>query len=312
MKQIHLSPTEYHSKEFNRMLLPDIVAAGPISASLLSKVRDPLGFLLGTGKTGTKSMKWGNLVDCLWLTPEDFETSYVFQPEGLKKPTKAQRDAAKPQQKSIDQMAAWDEFEASVGNREIIKPQQYEDAKSALRMLNQHPIAREIYEASQKQVVLEGPTPLIAEGDVMAKCMIDLLPMTGRFVDAVPDLKTNNDPSDHKLAATMWSFEYHMKLAFYGIHLEAAGLGHRPRGILIWQRSSYPFDVHVREVDPVDMDLGRMIAVSRLNTLLSLDAARISDHFDTELSVLSLTNWQRTSADLGGDEPEPREDGAVD
>lgn len=311
MKPIDLTPTEYHSQKFDTSVLPDIEKAGPISASILSKVRNPLNFLLNYEKGKSKSMSWGNLVDCLWLTPGEFEHQYAVLPEGLKKPTQAQRDAAKPQQKSIDQMAAWDAFQAAIGEREVVKPELLRDAEAAVSMLNQHPIAREIFEVSAKQVALMGPTPL-CEG-IQAKCLLDLLPMSGRFVDAIPDLKTTNDPSDHAIAKIMWAFEYHMKLAFYGMHAEAAGYGARPRGILIWQRSSYPFDVHVREVDPIDMALGRQLAVDRLNLLLSLDARNLSDHYDAELRVLSLAEWQRKSSNLGdaGDDA-GGEDAAVD
>jgi len=109
------------------------------------------------------------------------------------------------------------------------------------------------------------------------------------------DLKTTSDTSEFGLVSTMHKFDYVTKMAYYGILAEAAGLGPRRRGILIWQNSSFPYDVHVREIDPHDMDIGRQVAVNRVNALLKLDPTHIERHFDTSLGTISLPDWARNA-----------------
>jgi hypothetical protein len=76
---------------------------------------------------------------------------------------------------------------------------------------------------------------------------------------------------------------------------EAAGLGERPRGILIWQNSSFPWECHVREIDPADMALGRQVAINRVNALTRIDPSKLHLYFDTSLRTISLPDWCRTA-----------------
>jgi hypothetical protein len=121
--------------------------------------------------------------------------------------------------------------------------------------------------------------------------MIDLLPMEGPFSDAIVDLKETHDPSDHKTPYILWDFEYHMKLAYYCLLAEAAGLGARTRGVLIWQRDSWPYDVHVREIPQKAMHIGRQMCVNRMNRLLAMDATDMRPHFDVELKEMNFPEW---------------------
>jgi hypothetical protein len=295
MKRFPLTPTEYHKLAFAPSLLPDVAKAGYISASLLTKMRDPLSFLLGNGEVKqTAAMKWGSLIDCLWTTPELFNQEYIILPENApQKPTDAMLNAAKPSPASLERQAWWNDFNRRSENKTTVAHDEHRDALSAVSMLNQNTLAREIWQASEKQVALVGNNPILP--GTKAKCLFDLLPMGGPFVDAIVDLKETNDVSERGLVNTMHNFDYVMKLAFYGILAEAAGFGPRSRGILIWQNSSYPYDVHTREIDPKDMAIGRQVAINRCNTLTKLDARRLEQHFDVELKTLSMPDWSRNS-----------------
>lgn len=305
MKPVDLSPESYHAIGFNPAYLPDIAQAGPVSASTLSRVRNPLTFLLNYQKPTSRAMNWGSIVDCLWLTPDLFDVFYAIMPEDLKKPTSSQLGAANPAPATVRQIARWNEFTALAEGKEIITAEIKKEATKAVNMLNQHKLAMEIHAASAKQVALLGPSPIVEDGSVQAKMLIDLLPLTGRFSDAVADLKTTRDIDDHPITGIMHAFEYHMKMGYYGMGATAAGFGPRHRGIIIWQRSTYPYDVCVREIAPADMALGRQMAVDRMNLLMSLDASRLDDHYDEELRVVELKAWQRGGFIPGDDEGNP-------
>ena len=295
MQRHHLSPSQYHALTFNPAKLPDLVAAGPVSASVLSKSRNPLVFLLSINKvhSPTADMEWGSLIDVMWTTPELFGREYVvLPPDAPQRPTDAMLAAAKPSQNSLDRQRWWAEFEAVSRNKKVITADLHNEARAAINMLNRNPLALELWQASEKQVALVGDSPILP--GTQAKCLFDLLPTAGPFVDAIVDLKETNDVSAYGMVKTTHTFDYVTKMGYYGILAEAAGFGPRPRGILIWQCSSFPYDVHVREIDPADMRIGRQTAINRVNALSKLDPARLERHFDTQLSTLSLNDWQRT------------------
>ncbi len=296
MQRLHITPSVYHQMKFDPALLPDIAAAGPVSASILSKSRDPLKFLTSApnGEASTSSMEWGNLVDCQWLTPELFDQIYIVLPEDApQRPTQAMLDAKTPGASSLERQRWWKDFDARAEGKQTVSSADYAGAEQAVRMLNANSLAREIWEASDKQVALYGDNPIMP--GTKAKCLFDLLPLTGPFNDCVADLKTTFDVSEHGLEKTMRTFDYTVKLSFYGILAEAAGFGPRKRGILIWQCSSFPYSVHVREIDPVDMEIGRQVAINRCNALAKLDKRHLDRHYDTSLKISSLPDFARTA-----------------
>jgi len=294
MKQVHLTPEAYHLLRFDVSKLPDLASAGPVSASILTRSKDPLLFLLSGDKATTAAMEHGSLVDMLWTTPELFNSCYVVLPESApQRPTDAMLAAKNPGASSIERQAWWADFDKRSAGLQVVTHFAYQDARAAVRMLDQNALAREIHAVSERQVALVGESPIIP--GTRAKCLFDLLPMSGPFVDASVDLKTTNDTDEHAMANILFRFEYHLKMAYYNLLAEAAGFGPRKRGVLIWQRSSFPFDVHVREIDPRDMEIGRMMAVNRVNALARLNAANLESHFDTALRTQSLADWQRNA-----------------
>ncbi len=296
MQRVNLLPSQYHELRFDPALLPDVAAAGPVSASILSKSRDPLSFLLSApnGDKSTAAMEWGNLIDTLWTQAGQFDQIYIVLPEDApQRPTQAMLDAKTSSPASVERQRWWKDFDARAEGKQTVSAADYDAAKSALAMLNANSLAREIWEASDKQVALYGNNPIMP--GTKAKCLFDLLPLTGPFNDCIADLKSTNDTSEHGLEKTMRTFDYTVKLSFYGILAEAAGFGPRKRGILIWQKSSWPYDVHVREIDPVDMEIGRQVAINRCNALAKLDRRHLDRHYDTSLKISSLPDFARTA-----------------
>lgn len=294
MKKLDLLPEEYHALKFDITALPNLAKAGPLSASVLCKARDPLQFLLQQEMKTTAAMDHGSLVDCLWTTPELFEEQYIILPDDApQRPTEAMLKAKKPSPESVARQQWWAAFEAKASSKQLVSRSDYDKAHAAHRMLAQHPLANELIHSSLRQVALVGESPY--EPGTQAKCLFDLLPMDDAWADCIVDLKTTNDPSDYGVANTMHRFEYHLKMAYYRKLCEAAGLGRRPHAILIWQRSSYPFDVHVRQIDPADLALGDVLVERRIESLKRMDIHDITPHFDTTLRTIPLADWMRAS-----------------
>ena len=297
--------TQYHQAAFKPKLLPDVDAAGPLSASTLSAMRDPIRFLTAGPKAQSADMAWGSLVDLLWLTPEDWDQYVVLKPsDAPKKPTAAQRNAAKPSQASINAIGWWDQFNARTLGKMVVDQALLDEVRAARDMLELHPISSYIWQCSQKQVMFAGSSDQLHPNGktYQAKSMMDLLPMDGHVeiggqrVDlntCVVDLKQCHQVSDYGMKKATSTFEYHLKTEWYLNMLRASGQPQRDKAILIFQNSKEPRDVHVRLISEEDLALGRRLAIERMDMLPNLNHRDLRPLFDTEVKVLTLAKWMK-------------------
>lgn len=294
MQTIKLTPEQYHSHKFDKSRLPDLANAGYISASLVAELKNPLNFLMSEPKKQTSAMNWGGLVDCLWTTPHLFGANYLVMPSNApRRPTEAQKTAKKPTPASVKSVQWWEEFERQAMGRTVISEQDHHNALRACTMLDRHPIAKELKDASLKQLALMGPAPKelqLPEG-AKTKSLLDLLPTEGRFVHCVPDLKTTNDLAENLLHNTVVTYDYVVKIAFYCIMAEAAGYGPRNTGALIWSRSVAPFDVKVRLIEPNDIMFGKSLIIKRLAKLQTMKPNVIEPFIESDLRSMKLQDW---------------------
>jgi hypothetical protein len=77
----------------------------------------------------TKAMDEGTLLDCLLFTPDAFGDTFYLMPDDVKKPTSAQLNAKKPSDESIAQIARWQQVEAEIGGRIVVKQEDVDAAK---------------------------------------------------------------------------------------------------------------------------------------------------------------------------------------
>lgn len=298
MQRLQISPKEYHERlTFMPKILPDLAAAGHISASAICNAADPLSFLFGAPRKATAAMDYGNVLDCVLLTPELFDSLYVILPQDApQKPTKAMLEAKKPGPESQARQDWWNAFESSLRGRQPVSHTLMEQVRAAESMFRQHKLASSILAESDTQVALAGDNPLGYPGQ--AKCLIDLFPLAGRFHGSVVDFKSTNDVTERGMMNTTWKFSYHIKMAWYGLCLEAAGLGPINRHILVWQKSSFPYSVHVREISQTDIEAGVRIIHRRFREMLTWNPQDISNLFDEDIHTIELSPWQR-EADPG-------------
>jgi exodeoxyribonuclease VIII len=292
MKNVQIKPQDYHRHGFDKSKLPNIAAAGYISASLLSDVRNPLKFLSDVPKQETDAMQWGTLVDCLWTTPELFDEYYACLPDDApRRPTDAQKNAKNPSESSVKSVAWWERWERESASKINVAPEVLGAAKKAVRMLDMHPVAKEIKACSLRQITLMGPAPAflnLPEG-CKTKAMLDLLPIEGPWSDSIVDLKTTNYISENQMHEAMFTFDYVVKMAFYSIMAEAAGYGKRDRAILIWSGKQAPYEVVVREI--VDLEFGKHIVLKRLAKLQTMKLGEIQPYIETDIKPMPLRDW---------------------
>ena len=298
----------YHQQRFNPKNLPCLDAAGPVSASILSRARDPLKMMMPEEEPPTESMAVGSMVDMLWLTPDDWDRNYIQLPsKAPKRPSAAQikaREKGTASESSLLAISFWENWEAQSIGKTSYDSTLMDKVHKSVNMLDRHPQAQYIHEHSDKQIVLQGDIPgnCLQEGG-KAKCMIDLLPRDGvlettdgnrlLLIECVVDLKTSHNVSEHGMRTAIHNFEYHMKMAWYLRMLQAAGETQRDKAVLIFQNSKHPRDVHVRLIDPEDLAAGASLAQQRLDRLCQLNSETLHELFDNEFKIISRESWMK-------------------
>jgi len=293
--------TAYFQNSFKKKLLPDLKAAGPISASLIGEMANPLKFMTSGPRAETSDMAWGSLVDMLWLTPQDFDQHVLVIPrDAPKKPTKPQLEAPKPTAKATESINWWSNFQRRSLGKTVVDEPTLALAKEAVKMLNTNTLCAYIYDCCEKQVILSGTTtechPSSVELNV--KAMMDLLPMRGTIeVDGldldlntcVVDLKQCHMVSDFGMKKAINTYQYHIKMAWYLRMMRAYGETKRVNAILIFQNSLPPHDAHVRMIEPEDIERADNIITQRIDLMGKIDSTDLSNLYDTEVRTISTS-----------------------
>jgi hypothetical protein len=248
MKALEVSPRDYHQKlALNRA---DIFAPDSwLSKSRLYELRKhslyrwryhPRQF------APTAAMSWGSLVDCMVTTPDEVDSTLVFNPypDFRTKAAREFRDAALADGKLI--ISAEDKAAAEV----------------AVDLLRSHPVAGSVIRSSKTQVVL-----LNRIRDVNFKALVDLAPENE---PCLYDLKTTGELSIKGIAKSIDDFGYHIQAAIY---LKLWNLCHpddqRSRFRFIWQSSEPPYEIAVTELPAFDIVAGDEWAAHQLERLIA-------------------------------------------
>jgi hypothetical protein len=194
-------------------------------------------------------MKFGNLVDCLALTPTAFESEYVIAPQYYPcEPTKADPRTEKPWNANATFCKEWKINET----REVIAQDDYLEAMQAVNNLKAFPAYAELMDGADTQVALFGEL----EG-VKVKSLLDILPRCERFTHALADMKTTNEMSDQHFARTVARFGYHRQAAIYLDLYNAITGENRDTFYIVWVHSKAPFECAMRPLSPSAISEGR-------------------------------------------------------
>ena len=174
------------------------------------------------------------------------------------------------------------------------------EARRAIWMLENHPVAKEIHSCSEKQCCYFGNSVLGLPGKM--KGMTDLVPdENSEFGDAIVDLKTTHDISTYAIRNTMFAFEYFMKMRLY-IEIvneyereSGTGKGERKRAIMIFEESIHPYRVRIVEIPMTDLDLGEFVIRDRVLKMTKIHYEKPMETINTSVSKISMRDWMRES-----------------
>lgn len=201
IRKVGASPIEYRATEARRgdRAFPigssSLRAFWSCPAKWVKPIELPDGEITYWELPGTKATEWGNLFDCMLLTPEQFGERYALKPAVYPcEPTKKDPRMEKPWNANSTWCSEWiEQCEASgripVSGSDMFKVQQ------AIGAFTSDPILGPYVEESERQVWIEGEwrdeaTKLV----VPVKCLIDLCPREdSEFHKSIGDVKTTKN-----------------------------------------------------------------------------------------------------------------------
>lgn len=224
--------------------------AFPISPSVLKDFApNPQRWLDGYKGKDSDSKDWGQLVDCLLLTPGQFPKKYAIRPDTYPAP----KSHAKVKAGLISEgdPLPWngnatfcDEWKTSIVEmgRKPVSVQDTEDATNAVKKILADPILADFLEGSKRQVLVEGE--FHHQGVIVpVRCLIDVVPdkdsIYGRCLGD-GKTSTNAGPSFRR---HVWQFGYHVQGAFDLDMFNAATGEKRSEWCFLVQENYPPFAI---------------------------------------------------------------------
>lgn len=239
--------------------------------------KTPAKWVQGAFGESTSSTEWGDLIDCLLLTPERFASQFVVAPgtystKGMQCPVcqtisdsakcrkcKADRvetTVEKPWSRNADSCANW-EAEQEAKGFTVIKANQLTEVEKAIKQFEEDPEAWEILRGSDRQVqclveYVDDETGIV----VPIKTLVDILPI-GANARKTSDLKTACDASYSAWQKKIHTFGYDMQAALYLDAVNVATDGERNEFVHIVQESDWPYEVVTWPMSEDYLQLGR-------------------------------------------------------
>jgi len=211
---------------------------------------------LDHGEEESAIMRFGNLVDCLLLEPDEFPGRYTMIPETY--PAEVKKETIeKPWIWTANFCKQWREDVLSEKpDTSLISFRERERASTIVQRILSHPEAQKWLSRADYQVSLWWIDP---ETELPCKARMDVYDGT-----RVADLKVTNNPHPVAFSKIVNDFKYHAGGAFYhdGL-LHCMGITPEPLPSLpvsfIAAEESEPYDVVCYNMGPQSFEVGRII-----------------------------------------------------
>lgn len=152
------------------------------------------------------AMEFGTAVHTALLEPEKFKTDYCLVPmDAPKKPTKAQMEAKKPAEKTLAQIAWWNEFNEKNVGRIILDA----DDQSKINRIVEKCLA--IHQVKEALNGFEREKTITFDND-SCKARLDLVDLKN---GVVIDVKTTRDASPKEFVKQLLALRYDIQMLHY-------------------------------------------------------------------------------------------------
>lgn len=154
--------------------------------------------------------KFGELLDCILLTPEKFEKQFAVAPkEYACEPTKKDPREFKPWNFQATVCKDWREEMESRGLK-VVKSNEIDEVRSAEKIFLENPFCADLLAASDKQVMVVGEYHDHKTGIVVpVKSLLDFAPRKdSQFKNVLGDLKTTESAKPSKFEWSIFNYGY--------------------------------------------------------------------------------------------------------
>lgn len=206
--------------------------------------RSPAHYRYGK-KSTTKSMSFGTVAHTAILEPEKFELNYLPIPDDApRKPTQAQWSAKRPSEDSIQAMEWWTEFNQSLGTREALSQEDYDNAQAMRDALHTHSAFRRLITGSH---IEQSAFWTDEETGELCRVRPDLVNPSLRIMG---DLKSTHDPRLWQWEQTVLKYGYHVQEPMYMEGWQQAGGCPIDAFLFIAVEPEPPYEYQLYEIDP--------------------------------------------------------------
>jgi hypothetical protein len=249
-------------------------------SDLMDFMLNPHKWLAGVPGDSTESTEWGDLMDTLILSPEQFNTLYCVAPaqypsKGMRCPkcgmvtsAKSCRECGIPRIEIITQKD-WDwnathciEWREKQAGKRIIKTDMRERADDATEVLRMHVNVMELIACSETQVMLMADYKDADTGLVIpVKCLLDLVPAKDhiRCGKKLADFKTSLSCNPPEFEKSVFNYDYDAQAALYKDMYVAATGEDRPDWEFVVQENKAPYEV----ADPLPLLSSDFLEIGR-------------------------------------------------
>jgi hypothetical protein len=252
IRGIGVNPISYHGdKPFERGN-----PAYVISPSTLREIGHcPARWLAGYEPPPSEAKEWGSLLDCLVLTPGDFDARYAVRPltfpDAKGQPSTSGNTTA---------CKAWVAEQEEAG-REIVKADDLAEVKKAIAKIHADDILHRFLQASDKQVWVVGEWLDEKTGLVIpCQCLIDLVPRKdSEFAQSAGDLKSTRSAAPFVFESFSRQRGYHVQAAFDLDILNAATGEERDTWCFVLSENYPPYQTGRMICELVKVNIGRQL-----------------------------------------------------
>jgi hypothetical protein len=208
------------------------------------------------------AFKRGRLIHTLLLEPHLFERDFRVLPEDAPaKPTKTQREAKAPSEKTQEALRWWSEWEQSGEGKDTLNQKEYSDALALVAAVEQATIITDddlevqFLPVNRTKGIVE-PSFFWKENGVECKSRPDLLRVdTGILID----LKTTQDARLHPFSSAVLKYGYHIQAAMQCMGYEAVYGKEANAYIWIAIEPDAPYGVCIYQADAELLEHGKAL-----------------------------------------------------
>lgn len=216
----------------------------------------PARWMAGYHPPETDAQEFGSLVDCLYLTPGQFEAKYAIRPDTYRN----EKGEEKPWNNNANVCKAWND-DAEADGKLPIKKAELAEAKAAVFRLNADPVLAKFKSESAEQSWLQGEWVDEKTGLVVpVKALVDLTPFdTSEFASCLGDLKTTRSAHPGVWSKFSSQRKYHFQGAFYLDFWNATSGQERDTWCFVLVENFPPFQTGKVMLSQQKLDYGRAL-----------------------------------------------------